>query len=163
WLTAHTVAHGTMGTIGSSETNGVGFSSTDETNWNWSLGTEAKGSLSVEKLVEVGMSVSTSMGGGGSHADETSASHDKSLNTSETTTDTSEASAQMGGEKGGAFNWQASSADSISRDFGGAVIAGTYGVFYRQTLRLVRRASIVTYNQCGAATVVGNVDFSDWA
>jgi hypothetical protein len=163
WLMAHTVSQGTESTIGATETNGVGFATTDETSWNWSLGNEVSGRVSIEKLVEVGISASTSMGGGGSHAMESSASRDKSLNNAETTTDTREASSENGGQQGGGFSWEASSEKSISRDFGGEIIAGTYGVFYRQTLRLVRRGSIVTYNQCGAATVVGNVDFSDWA
>ena len=66
------------------------------------------------------------------------------------------------GQVGGGFSWQVSSTQSISKTFGGTVIAGTFGVFYRQTIRMMRRAAVVTYNQCGSASVVANVDFADW-
>ena len=59
--------------------------------------------------------------------------------------------------------WDVSSSQSIARGFDGHVIANTFGVFYRQTIRLTRRAAMVAYNQCGVAEVVGDVDFTDWA
>jgi hypothetical protein len=163
WLASHTVSVGSSETIGLSETNGVGFSTTDEENWNWSLGSEIEGSFGISKLISLGLKVSGSVGGGGSHSTNSSTNRETEVNSSETTTDTEEASTSVGGENGGGFSWQVSSTNSITRGFGGRVLPGQYGVFYRQTLRLMRRASIVTYNQCGAATVVGDVDFSDWA
>lgn len=163
WLTSHTVSTGSSETIGLSERNGVGFSTTDEENWNWSLGAEVEGSFGLSKLVSIGLKVSGSIGGGGSHSNTQSSSQENEVNSSETTTDTEEASEQMGGQNGGAFAWQVSSTNSVTRGFNGRILPKTYGVFYRQTLRLMRRASIVTYNQCGAANVVGDIDFSDWA
>ena len=68
----------------------------------------------------------------------------------------------MGGSSEEGFRWEVRSSESIARDFGGTVIAGRYGVFYRQAVRLVRRAALVAYNQCGSAEVVGEVDFTDW-
>lgn len=163
WLASHTVSSGSSETIGLSQTNGVGFSTTDEENWNWSLGAEVEGSFGLSKLVSLGLKVNGSVGGGGSHSNNSSTNHEDQVSSSETTTDTEEASEQVGGQNGGGFTWQVTSSDSTTRGFSGNVIAKTYGVFYRQTLRLMRRASIVTYNQCGAANVVGEVDFSDWA
>lgn len=163
WVASHTVSTGSSETIGLHETNGVGFSTTDEENWNWSLGAEIEGSFGLSKLVSLGLKVSGSIGGGGSHSTNNSTSRETGIDTSQTTTDTEEASTSIGGENGGGIAWQVSSSNSISRGFGGKVVPRTFGVFYRQTLRLMRRASIVTYNQCGAANVVGDVDFSDWA
>jgi hypothetical protein len=163
WLASHTVSVGTSETIGLSERNGVGFATTDEENWNWSLGAEIEGSFGLSKLVSLGLKVSGSIGGGGSHSNTNSSSHEMEVSSSETTTDTEEASEQVGGQNGGAFSWQVSSTNSVTRGFNGKVLPKMYGVFYRQTLRLMRRAAIVTYNQCGAANVVGDVDFSDWA
>lgn len=163
WLDSHTVSSGSSQTIGLEESNGVGFSTTDEENWNWSLGAEISGEFSLSKLVSVGMSVSGSVGGGGSRSQTGSANREQGVNQSTTTTDTEEASSSVGGGTAESFSWDVSSSQSISRGFGGTVIARHYGVFYRQTLRLLRRAAVVTYNQCGAANVVGDVDFSDWA
>jgi hypothetical protein len=163
WVASHTVSTGSSETIGLHETNGVGYSTTDEENWNWSLGAEIEGSFGLSKLVSLGLKVSGSVGGGGSHSNQSSTSRETGIDTSQTTTDTEEASMSVGGENGGGIAWEVSSSNTIARGFGGKVVARTFGVFYRQTLRLMRRASIVTYNQCGAANVVGDVDFSDWA
>lgn len=163
WLNSHTVTAGNTQTIGLNETNGVGFSTSDGRNWNWSLGAEVGGEFGFSELVSVGVKVNGSVGGGGSHTDETNGSRSTGVNRETTTTETEEASRQQGGEQGENFSWEVSSSQSISRGFGGKVIAGTYGVFYRQAIRLMRRAAVVTYNQCGAATVVGDVDFNDWA
>jgi hypothetical protein len=163
WLSSHTVSSGRMQTIGLSETNGVGFSTTDGRNWNWSLGTEVEGTFGISELVSVGVKVNGSVGGGGSQSVENSASRQRGIDQSSTTTETTEINMQQGGQKGGSFNWQVSSSQTISRQFGGHVIAKTYGVFYRQALRLLRRAAVVTYNQCGAANVIADVDFHDWS
>jgi hypothetical protein len=162
WLDTHTVSTGAMSTTGVTETNGVGFSTTDGKNWSWSLGGEASASVGLEELVEVGVKVNGSIGGGGMTSMEMSRTREVGIEASTTTTETNESSAQRGGETGGGFEWQVSSNQSISHEFGGDVIAGTYGVFYRQALRLLRRAAIVTYNQCGAASVVADLDFQDW-
>lgn len=89
------------------------------------------------------------------------------LSSSEMTTDTTSVtqsvSMNMGGSMGQSFSWEVSSTQSISRSFQGYIPGGGYGAFYRQTMRLIRRGVVVTYNLCGTAQVVGQVDFSDWA
>ncbi|MCK6550736.1 hypothetical protein L6R52_33170, partial [Myxococcota bacterium] len=163
WLASHTVSSGGSQTVGASETNGVGFATTDGQSWSWSLGTTVSGELGLSDLVKVGVSVSGSVGGGGSTSVERSGNRSASLSAESTTTDTESATAERGGGRGESFSWEVSSTQSVSRSYGGRVIAGHYGVFYRQAMRLLRRGQLVTYNQCGAATVVGDVDFSDWA
>lgn len=163
WLSEHTVERGTSTTIGLNESNGVGFSTSDGQSFNWSLGGEVSGGFSLFDLVEVGMQVSGSRGGGTSRETSASTSRTTGVEASTTTTDTESASQSMGGSTGGGFSWEVSSTETLSRGFGGTVIAGKFGVFYRQTLRFVRRAALVTYNQCGRAEVVADVDFTDWA
>ena len=162
WLNSHTVSVGSQQTIGLSETNGVGFSTTDGESFNWSLGTETQGSFDLGGLVELGVSVNTSVGGTRSRSQSTSANRSQGVNAASTTTETESASQSHGASSGGGFSWEASSTETISRTFGGQVIAKTYGVFYRQTLRLLRRAAVVTYNQCGSANVIAELDFNDW-
>ncbi len=178
WLNSHSTSEGTSSTRGTSETNGVGFSTSDGENWHWNVGGEVQGRYevktgvegsvgvaggSVDTTVGVQVSVRGEYGEGGSRMVNNSTDRTTGLNESESTTETESDSESVGGGQGRDFAWSASSSDFISRGFGGHVVAGTYGVFYRQSMRLVRRAAVVTYNQCGAATVVADIDFTDWA
>jgi hypothetical protein len=160
WLRQHTVSVGTSTTVGVGESNGVGFSTTDGTTFNWSLNGSVEGSIPIFQAVKA--TFSAGIGGGTSRSQTGSVDQRSDINASETTTDTTSETVGTGGSSGETFTWDVSSHESISRTFGGNVYAHTYGVFYRQTSRLLRRAQIVTYNQCGSALVVGQVDFTDW-
>lgn len=162
WVQSHTVSQGSSETIGLSERNGIGFSTTNGTNFNWSLGAEVTGSVGVDKLVQMGVGVSSEVGGGGNQSNTQNSNRETGVDASTTTTDSESVSEGNSGSTGEDFSWSVSSSQVISRGFGGWIIPGTYGVFYRQTLRLMRRAAMVAYNQCGYAQVVGEVDFVDW-
>lgn len=162
WLASHTVASGSSETIGLSERNGVGFSTTDGQSFNWSLGSEVGGTFGLDGLVSLGVKANAEVGGMRSQSTQNSVNRETGVNASSTTTETESVSQSAGQQQGEQFAWNVSSSQVISQGFGGHVIAGTFGVFYRQTLRLTRRAALVAYNQCGYATVVGEVDFTDW-
>lgn len=162
WVNSHTVSQGSSETIGLSERNGVGFATTNGQSFNWSLGTEVSGSVGLDSLVKMGVSVDASVGGDVNQSNTASQNREQGVNASSTTTETESVSQSQGGAQGENFAWSISSSEVISRGFSGYVIPETYGVFYRQTLRLVRRAALVAYNQCGYAQVVGEVDFTDW-
>lgn len=163
WLSSHTVSSSTSRTVGLSETNGVGFATTDGEAFRWSMGGEVGGTVGISELISLGVKANFGVENETSRTVENSRERETGLSSSETTTDTESATDTVGGGSEESFSWEVSSTESIARGFGGRVIAGTYGVFYRQTLRLIRRAVLVTYNQCGAAEVVGEVDFTDWA
>lgn len=162
WLSAHTVAAGSSETVGLSERNGVGFSTTDGQSFNWSLGNEVSGSFGLSELVSIGVDASSSQGGDTSRSVNNTQSRETGINASTTTTETEQFSQSMGGQQGESFSWQVSSTQSIGTSFSAQVIPASFGVFYRQTARMLRRAAVVAYNQCGYAQVVGDVDFSDW-
>ena len=162
WLSSHTVSAGSSQTIGLTETNGVGFSTTDGQSFNWSLGTEVSGSFGLDKLVSIGVGANSKVGGDVSSSSSNNQSRSEGVNQSSTTTETESVGQSNGESQGQGISWAVSSSEVISRSFGGDVIAGTYGVFYRQTLKLVRRGAVVAYNQCGYPQVVGEVDFTDW-
>jgi|GEM_PF-2299326 len=162
WLDSHTVSQGSSETIGLSERNGVGFSTTNGQSLNWSLGSEVGGSIGLDKLVQMGVKVNAEVGGATNQSATQSANREQGVNAASTTTETESVSQSQGGTQGEALGWSVSSSEVISRGFGGFIIPTTYGVFYRQTLRLMRRAALVAYNQCGYAQVVGEVDFTDW-
>ena len=162
WLRSHTVSSSSSSTIGVSESNGVGFATTDGESFRWEVGAEVGGEIGLSQLAKVGFKSHVNVGGERRRDVTNSANRETGLNASETTTDTETAGESVGGGEAEAFSWQVSSSETIGSGFGGNVIAGTYGVFYRQTIRLQRQAVLVTYNQCGAAQVVGEVDFTDW-
>ena len=163
WLSSHTVSSSTSSTVGLSETNGVGFATTDGEAFRWSMGGEVGGTIGISELVSLGVKANFGIENETSRTVENSRERETGLTRSETTTDTESATDTVGGGTGESFSWEVSSTEAIARGFGGRVLPQTYGVFYRQTLRLLRRAVLVTYNQCGAAEVVGEVDFTDWA
>ena len=162
WLRNHTVSSSSSSTVGISESNGVGFATTDGESFRWEVGAEVGGEIGLSQLAKVGFKTHVNVGGEQRRDVTNSANRESGLSASETTTDTESASESVGGGEAESFMWQVSSSETIGTGFGGNVIAGTFGVFYRQTLRLQRQAVLVTYNQCGAAEVVGQVDFTDW-
>ena len=58
-----------------------------------------------------------------------------------------------------------SNSDTITQSFSGFIPRSKYGIFYRQTTRWVRSAEVRTYNQCGIAQHVGELQFNEftWA
>ncbi len=163
WLRTHTVTEGSSRTVGLSETNGVGFATTDGELIRWELGGGVNGSIGLGEAAKLGFEAEFRRATQRSHQVENSVDRETGLTESETTTNTDAATEGLTVDRGGTLETEVSSTETISRDFGGTIIAGTYGVFYRQTLRLLRRGLIVTYNLCGEAQSVGDYDLTDWA
>jgi hypothetical protein len=163
----------------SSTTNGVSY--------NWSNATTNGG----EAKVSVGFGIfggeasynhsETSTRGGSKTHEETNGwsktnsttnSEEETKGHSTATTDTTEVSKTetKGGSHGDANGgqednqnvWIASSTQSIQKGFGGTVIAGTYGMFYRQMARYLQRAYVMEYNMCGEGEIVGDVTMQDY-
>ncbi|MGE0787359.1 MAG: hypothetical protein AB7S26_16930 [Sandaracinaceae bacterium] len=158
WRTDHTVSVGSSETVGASASNGVGYGISDGQSVTWEFGGKAE--IALSEAVKLGFSGSRSQTD--SHTESVERNATEGVSRSETTTNTESRtnSESVGAAEG--FAWSVSSSESIARGFGGTVIAGTYGVFYRQAVRMLRRAVVVTINQCGATEVVGEVSFNDW-
>lgn len=163
WLRTHTVTEGSSRTVGLSETNGVGFATTDGELVRWELGGGSSGSIGLGEAAKLGFEAEFRRATQRSREVENSVDREMGLSESETTTNTEASTEGLTVDRGGTLETEVSSTETISRDFGGTIIAGTYGVFYRQTLRLLRRGLIVTYNLCGEAQSVGDYDLTDWA
>ncbi len=58
--------------------------------------------------------------------------------------------------------WVDSSTAETTRTFSGRIPRGRVGMFYRQTQRWVRRAEVRSYNLCGLARHVGELQFNEW-
>ena len=56
----------------------------------------------------------------------------------------------------------ASSSETTFRSFGGIIPRNQFGIFYRQTTRMVRRAEVKAYNMCGLARHMGELQFNEW-
>jgi len=162
WRSTHTVAEGSSETVGASTTNGVGYGVSEGNSVTWQVGSEVSGTFSLGEAVKLGVSGSVSRAETNSRTESQNRNRTDGLSESTTTTNTETNSEEIGGRTSEGFEWEVSSSESIARGFGGTVIAQRYGVFYRQAMRLVRRGALVTYNQCGAPEMVGEVDFVDW-
>lgn len=55
-----------------------------------------------------------------------------------------------------------SSEVEVSQTFSGYVPRDRYGIFYRQTTRWVRRALVRSFDLCGVAQPVGELQFNEW-
>ena len=55
-----------------------------------------------------------------------------------------------------------STTESETLSVSGTVFAELYGVWYRQTARLIRFGSVVAYDLCGNGTQVGEIGLDDW-
>lgn len=162
WVSNHTVSSTDSATINTSVSNGIGFATTNGTDFRWDVSGEFGGKAKVPLLVEASFGGRIGQSNGQSSSRNQNTNRTEGLSESTTSTDSESMSQGTGGSQGGGFSWSVNSSDSVGRDFSGHVIAGTYGVFYRQTYRIIRPAAIVAYNQCGEAEVVGEVDFTDW-
>ena len=59
--------------------------------------------------------------------------------------------------------WSESSSHSTLTSYSAVIAPGRFGVFYRQTTRLVRRADVYSYNLCGVLEKQGEMMFNEWA
>jgi hypothetical protein len=55
-----------------------------------------------------------------------------------------------------------SSSETIGTGFSGPVVAGTFGVFYRQMARYTRQEFLILYDKCGDGAVVGQATLQDY-
>jgi hypothetical protein len=55
-----------------------------------------------------------------------------------------------------------SESKTVTLGFGGYIPRGYYGMFYRQTTRWVRRAEVRSFDLCGVAYSMGELQFNEW-
>jgi hypothetical protein len=55
-----------------------------------------------------------------------------------------------------------SESKTVSRGFSGFIPRGRFGIFYRQTTRWIRRAEVISYDLCGIANHMGELQFNEW-
>jgi hypothetical protein len=80
----------------------------------------------------------------------------------ETTTESASDSVAETTAQGESHDSSLTQSISQLRGFSGTLIANRYGVFYRQTQRVLRHASVVAFNGCGEALKVADLDMNDW-
>jgi hypothetical protein len=162
WLRRHTVSEGTERAIREQRVNSLGFSTSDEQLFRWEMSNEVRGSVGVPKVIGLELAQTETSAGQTREEEERTINRESGLEQEERTTRQEEIEEANSQRRGGSFQRQVTSEERINRDFGGEVIAGTAGVFYRQKVRMIRRAALVTYNACGIAQTIGEIDITDW-
>lgn len=164
WETSYTVGRTESYTEGDAERNRVGFSTTDGTNWSWNVGGEVYGEGGVSLVAEgkAGFKVTGGVGGGGERSQTND--RDREWEQSRSWGEAVEESASVREAEGasGSEAWAVSSSDSQALEFSAFLLPNRFGVFYRQTTRLVRTGQVVAYDLCGQAIPVGDMALDDY-
>ena len=161
WNNMRTFSEGSQETVGRNFSNGIGFGTTDSVSWRWDAGGEIKGEVG---LLGTGTSASARFGVANDRGTTTNRSQNsmEGLSESQTTTESESYSNGESLSRGESLGDSASSSSAISSDISGRVIAGTFGVWYRQATRIVRRGHLVAYNLCGEGEIVSDAELEDW-
>jgi hypothetical protein len=162
WEQSYTESHTATYGEGGAEANRVGFSTTDGMTFGWNVNTEVSGEVGFQGLAKVGFSVGMGISFEQSHSETVSGDHTVSSNWnySEAATESQTASETVTQE--GSEILRVRSSESESLNYAAELLPMKYGVFYRQTTRLVRKVEIVAYDLCGNWTVVGSMMLSDY-
>lgn len=150
--------HSWGNTSSSSRSAGTGFSTSGTTSQDQSFGSVT--------------SEGTTESLGGSYALSSSATRGRSFSDTESRSDTRTYSF---GESAGSSEvvsegltdaesrtWVESSTSSTLTSYSGVIPTGRFGVFYRQTTRLVRRAGVYTFDLCGVEEKQSEMTFNEW-
>ena len=162
WTSSYTQGHENTYTEGDTETNSLGFETTDENTFSWNWNAEVYGEGSLWIFAKAGARVGGGQEYGTRHAEtasqEQSWSHSRSYadSVNESTT-LAESESQNGSD---AFT--VSSSESQALAFSGFLLPNHFGLFYRQTTRLVRNGAVTAFDACGAPIPVGEVSLDDY-
>jgi len=127
-----------------SETESFGSTTTD------SSGTSVGGSYALSSTNSSSRSIEDTQARSQSHTMELGGATDISTVSSEGMTESEERT------------WVVSSEHTTLTEYSGFIPVDRFGVFYRQTLRLVRTGYLRSYDLCGRSEVQGKMNFNEW-
>ena len=162
WEQSYTESHTESYGEGGSEANRIGFSTTDGVSFGWNMNTEVSGSVGIDSIAKVGVSVGMGVSFEQSHSETVSGDQTVTSSWDWTQATTQSQTASQSVEQSGTEIMRVRSSDSESLNFSVDLLPMKYGVFYRQTTRLVRRVEVVAYDLCGNWTTVGTMYLSDY-
>jgi len=164
WTTSYTESHTETYGEGGSEANRIGFSSTDETNWKWSVHGEVYGEGGVNLVAEgkAGFRLGGGHDWGGSHS--FTRSGDTTWTYTYTYNEAYQASQSIIESEGESqmYSWTVSSSEAQALQIDAFIRPHKYGVFYRQTIRFIRIGKVFAYDLCGNWTEVGEMVLNDY-
>lgn len=162
WEQSYTQAHTATYGQGGSEANRIGFSTTDGVTFGWNVNTQVNGSVGFEGIAKVGFAVGMGVSAEESHSETVSGDHTVEANWNYNEALSQSYSASETVTREGHEILRVRSSESESLNFGVFLLPMKYGVFYRQSTRLVRTMEVVAYDLCGNWTVVGTMLVSDF-
>jgi len=169
WKTIIAEQHAETYGEGGSEANTIGFTSSDQSTWNWNINGSvmagAEGGFGPFAKAKAEVRVGGGRDWGGSHTDtrqgQQSWMETTSYSESVALTEQNEESITNAITQ----TVTTSTTQTTLLGFNGYLLPNQYGVFYRQTTRLIRRAQVIAMDLCGNETVVGEFVMNDftWA
>jgi hypothetical protein len=162
WEHSYTQSHTDTYGEGGSQANTIGFSTTDGVSFGWNMNTEVSGSVGIDAIAKVGVSVGMGVSFEQRHEETQSGSYTEEANWNWSQAVSQSETASQTVEQSGTEVMRVRSSNSESLNFSAELLPMKYGVFYRQTTRLVRRIEVVAYDLCGNWTEVGTMHLSDY-
>ena len=166
WTDSYTEQHTSTYGGSNSETNRISFTTTDAEHYSWNVHGEVivgvEGGFGPFARAKAELRVGGGHEWGGSHSE--SSTTDESWTQMSTYSEAVSLAEQHQESISEAMSetWTVSSSSSESLNYRAFLIPSHFGVFYRQTTRLIRRADIVALDLCGNETVVGEFVLSDY-
>lgn len=166
WTNSYTEQHtDTYGESGA-EANMIGFSSSDTETWNWNVhgdvmaGAEGGFGPFAKAKAEVRVGGGHDWGGSSTETTQGQQSWTQTSSYSEAVSLTEQNQESI--SQAMTVSQTDSTSYTTSLGYRGYLLPGQYGVFYRQTTRLIRRAEIVAMDLCGNETTVGEFVMNDY-
>ncbi len=160
WQQTYTESHTQSYGEGGSEANRIGFATTDGVKFGWNTSTQVSGEVGVKGLAKVGVAVGMGVSFEESRTQTASGDHTVSASWDWNQALSQSQSASQSVQQSGTEIFKVRSSQSESLNFKADLLPRKYGVFYRQTTRLIQRVEIVAYDLCGNWTHVGDLNLS---
>jgi hypothetical protein len=158
----HTDSYGESG----SEANAIGFSSSDTETWNWNVHGDvmvgAEGGFGPFAKAKAEVRVGGGHDWGGSSTETTTGQQTWTQTSSYSEAISLTEQNQESISQAMTVSQTDSTSYTTSLGYRGYLLPNQYGVFYRQTTRLIRRAEIIAMDLCGNETIVGEFIMNDY-
>lgn len=166
WTSSYTQQHSETYGEGGLEANTVGFATSDQSNWNWNINGQvmagAEGGFGPFAKAKAEVRVGGGRDWGGSHTDtrQGAQSWSQTTNFSESVSMTEQNQESI--TEAMTQTHTTSETHTTLLNYRGYLLPNQFGVFYRQTTRMVRRAEVVAMDLCGNETVIGEFVMNDY-
>lgn len=166
WTSSYTQQHSESYGEGGVEANTIGFSTSDQSHWNFNVHGEgmigAEGGFGPFAKAKASVTIGGGTDWGSSHTDtrQGQQSWSQTTNYSESVSRTEQNQESI--TEAMTRTQTTSETHTTLLNYNRYLLPNQFGVFYRQTTRMVRRAEVVAMDLCGNETIIGEFVMNDY-